>query len=187
MRARLLRCAAHALFATLLTGTVAVGLAAPTVASCAVIPEPAQAVREAELAFVGRVVGLANQDRWATVAVEEVWVGPDLSTTVEVRGGSEGNTASSVDRSFAAGTRYLFTVTQSEGRLHDSSCSGTTVWAPDLARLRPADARPPIGASLDPPPAEDVDPLTVLVPLLAAAGVGGIVFGLVGAIRRLQR
>ena len=168
----------------LLLALVIAGAATPVQASCALIPQPAQAVREAEVAFVGTVMSIANQDRWATVAVEEVWIGSDLPVTVEVRGGPAGNVASSVDRSFVAATRYLFTVSVANGRLHDSICSGTTEWTADLARFRPAGARPALGAQTEPPPP---DPLALVVPLLAAASVGGALVGVGAVLRRLAR
>ena len=166
-----------------LGGAVAMGVAAPVAASCRVLPDPAQAIREAQVAFVGTVVAVSNNDRWATVAVEEVWRGPDLPTTVEVRGGPAGNTATSIDRTFVAATRYLFTVSAAGGGLTDTACSATTPWTPELARLRPADARAPIRAAVEP---TATDPISVAAPLIAVAAIGAALFGIVAllALRR---
>ena len=89
------------------------GLAAPAgaSASCAIPPGGADDLwKSADAVFVGTVTAIANNARWATVRVEEVWQGPDQPAEVVVRGGPEGNTATSVDRSYTVGIRYLFAV-----------------------------------------------------------------------------
>jgi len=133
----------------LFTALVIAGTAAPVGASCRTIPEPRDAVAMADVAFVGTVVLLTNGDRWATVAVEEVWRGPDLPATVEVRGGPGGNMGSSIDRTYRR-TRYLFLVAPVGGQLTDSSCSGTTEWHVGLEPLRPDNARQPVGPRPEP-------------------------------------
>lgn len=105
-------------------------------------PPLAEAIKEAEIVFVGTVVATANVDRTATVSVEEVWKGPAMPATVQVKGGGDDpNTASSVDRSFQPGARYVFLphLTQN-GSLVDNSCSNTEVWDDSMAVFRPADA-----------------------------------------------
>lgn len=139
---RLLRLTAAALL-TLATLWAPAGASA----SCAFVPDAAQWAT-ADAAFVGTVVNVENNARWAIVRVEEVWQGPDQPVEVVVRGGPEGNAATSVDRTYTVGTRYLFAVWIVDGELSDSSCSGTTqADTIDLDVLRPADVRQPAGAT----------------------------------------
>jgi hypothetical protein len=115
-------------------------------ASCVIAPPLEQAVEAAEIVFIGTVEETAQGNRWASVAVEEVWRGPDQPKTVVVKGGPAGNTATSVDRSFEVGVKYIFLpyVDPAEG-LSDNSCTNTQPWTEAMAALRPAGARPPIG------------------------------------------
>lgn len=175
---------ARAAASAALLAPLLLSFAAPALASC-IQPVPIEeAIKSADSVFVGTVAGLSNNDRWATVAVEEVWTGPELAPIVEVRGGPGGNAASSVDRSFLAGTRYLFLPFISEGVLQDSACSSTTQFTADLARLRPATAHPPVSATPEPDPAAPFDPASLLLPgaLILAAGV--VVFGAALVLRR---
>jgi hypothetical protein len=73
--------------------------------------------------------------------VEERWRGPELPERVEVRGGAEPGTATSVDRAYTLG-RYLFVVRSGPGYLVDDVCTPTTVWTDDLARHRPPNVQP---------------------------------------------
>ncbi|HEV8490385.1 MAG TPA: hypothetical protein VGQ58_11420 [Candidatus Limnocylindrales bacterium] len=171
--------ASAALVASLLLGS-----AAPALASCVMPPPIEEAVRDADLAFVGTVTSVANLDRWATVAVAEVWVGPDLPPVVEVRGGPGPGAMSSVDRMFAARTTYLFIVGISDGTLSDNACSSTTEWSDELAALRPANARPPLSPSPESGAADPFDPASLLLPVALIAGGGLIVFGAALMIRR---
>lgn len=127
---------AVALTAGALLGTAA---APPSAAAdCAPTVSLEEALLLADTVFVGSVTQLDNSNRWATVRVEERWKGArDLPDTVQVRGGPEPGTASSVDRTFASG-RYLFVVTRGPGYLEDNGCSATTPWTDELAALRPA-------------------------------------------------
>lgn len=158
--------------------------AAPVLASCVMPPPVEEAVRDAEIAFVGTVTSVANSGRWAMVAVEEVWKGPDLAPVVELRGGPEGNTATSVDRSFTAGTRYLFLPFIAEGVLQETACSSTTEFTADLARLRPATARSPVPATPEPDAAPPFDAASLLVPAALVVGAGVLVFGAALVLRR---
>lgn len=162
--------------------SILVASAAPVLADCMMPPPIEQAVQKAEIAFVGTVLKVANSGRWATVAVEEVWVGPDLPPVISVRGGPEGNSATSVDRSFTAGTRYLFIPFIAEGELQDNSCSSTTEFVPDHARLRPATARQPV--SPEPEPAASFDVASMIVPAALIVGAGALVFGAALVLRR---
>jgi hypothetical protein len=158
--------------------------AAPVLASC-VMPIPIeQAIRDADSVFVGTVTSLANNDRWATVAVEEVWDGPDLPPVVEVRGGPDGNAASSVDRAFTAKASYLFVVFISDGVLSDNVCSATTEFTRDLIALRPATARQPVTPTPDPDTAVPFDAASLLLPTALIIGAGVLVFGGALALRR---
>lgn len=158
-------------------------LAAPgaVLADCA---EPApleKAVGTADIVFVGTVTVATNNRRWAQVAVEEVWRGPDQPATVVVRGGPEGNMMTSVDRSFEIGRTYLFVpyIDPETGALTDNSCTSTTEFTNDTARLRPADARKPLGAA----PVDAGFDLTPLVPVGVALAVFGILL-VVGLLAR---
>ena len=85
-RAGFLR-AARLAGAAVLTGlAILSGAAVPAAASCVPPPALEEAVRTAEVVFVGTVMEAANRGRTATVRVEEVWRGPDLGATVVVDG-----------------------------------------------------------------------------------------------------
>lgn len=115
---------------------------APALASCTAAPAVEDAVNRADIVFVGRVVHLANRDRWATVEVEERWRGAAaLGSTVEVHGGGDAGTTSPTDRSYEL-RRYLFTVGDGGDYLIDDLCTATTPWVGDLAGLRPAGVVP---------------------------------------------
>ncbi|MBF8290192.1 MAG: hypothetical protein HW391_1160 [Chloroflexi bacterium] len=155
-------------------------------ASCLIPPAGDLGWQAADVVFVGTVTGVANGARWATVRVEEVWKGPDQPVDVVVRGGPEGNTATSVDRTYNVGTRYLFAVSMEDGTLADNSCSPTTqADAIDLAALRPAEVRQPIGAA--PTPASGGLDLSGLAgPVLIVGIVGGLLVATVFLARRRE-
>ena len=117
-------------------------------ADCMMPPPVEQAAQTAEMVFVGTVAETSNHNSWASVVVEEVWRGPDQPAAVIVKGGPAGNMATSVDRFFEVGVKYLFFPYAGEaGDLADNSCTNTVQWSADLAQLRPADARQPLGAT----------------------------------------
>ncbi len=157
---------------------------ATSLASCAGLPDVKQAAASAEIAFVGTVTATANRDTWATVSVEEVWRGPDQPAQVVIKGGPEGNAATSVDRTFQVGMKYLF-FPYSDGAagLADNSCTSTTAWSADLAALRPADARVLAGGT---PTAAGVDFSGVLGPIVVAVVVAGVLLG-VGLLARSRQ
>ena len=118
-------------------------------ASCVEPPPIGRAVDEGDIVFVGTVTAVTNSDRWATVAVEEIWKGGDIDPVVEIKAGpadppGQISAVSSVDRTFQDGERYLFFPYRTKfGTLRDSSCSNTTRFTPELERFRPASAREP--------------------------------------------
>lgn len=111
-----------------------------------------------DLVFVGSVTDLANGDRWATFRVEEIWKGDPEGDRVEVRAGPAGRTgapaATSVDRTYVAGQRYVVFASDLSrrpgavfdfgdgARWIDGACSATQLYEPSLDRLRPPDAGP---------------------------------------------
>jgi hypothetical protein len=124
-------------------------------ASCAPAPPLRNSIAEADIAFVGTVVSLDHDGRTATFRVEDVWKGK-VEETVVVHGGpgiaaiesaaarGEG-VASSVDRSYSLGTRYLVLPFGRSGDvLGDNICSNTQPYTEGLASLRPAGAHPPL-------------------------------------------
>lgn len=169
--------------ATAIVGPVLfLATATPAAASCA-MPRPIEnEVATADIVFVGSVTSTSNGDRWAEVAVQEIWRGPDLPATVVIQGGPGGNTMTSVDRSFVVGTTYLFFpfLDQATGTLTDNACSSTTAWSQELARLRPAsirEATPGDGADVG---GFDLEPLLPI-------GVALLVFGALLAVGLLAR
>lgn len=149
---RALAAASLAVLSTVLTAPTAVW------ASCAGPAGPGGAatlkaqVDAAPTVFVGTVVGTSNNDRVARVHVETVWRGSVLSV-VTVSGTPDPNSgATSVDRTFKAGQRYLFVPYSNSSPFQDNSCSATQAYSTQLDSLRPATAQPPAPGSdgLDP-------------------------------------
>lgn len=157
---------------------------APASASCAVLPGSEEQWKTADSVFVGTVIGVENNARWAKVSVEEIWIGPDQAAEVIVRGGSEdAGTASSVDRQYEVGIRYLFAVMVVDGTLQDNACSGTTpVEVIDLDSMRPADSRVPGAAPEAPDPGLDLGGLAA--PVLIVSVIGGLLLATVLLARR---
>ncbi|HUG30159.1 MAG TPA: hypothetical protein VMQ65_06595 [Candidatus Limnocylindria bacterium] len=162
----------------------------PVAARC-VEPDPIEeAIRAADVVIVGTVIAVAEEGTRATVRVEEIWRGPALAAEVVVWGGPGGR--SSIDRTFEAGMRYLFTIALGEGgRLTDSLCSSTIAWDPKLVALRPPGAQSPTAAGELDAVAEPAgfDPASLVVPagvaLLVAAAL--LVAGLLARGRQTNR
>ncbi len=163
---------------------------APTaLASCAP-PEPlGRVIATSDVVIVGTVIELANEDRWARVHLEEIWKGMNFAasvtsgdgrTIVEVRGGPEPGTASSVDRAFTL-ERYLFTLGLEGNTLIDNSCSGTIPWTDDLAALRPVDAQVLTPTVVEPAPGFDFQ---LLLPIV---GVSIVALGFIGGAWLISR
>ena len=100
----------------------------------------------ASVVFVGTVLSTSNGDRVARVRVESVWKGGPVPVVVTVSGTPDpGSAATSVDRTFAPGRRYLFLPSNTTSPYQDSSCSATQPYAPVLDSLRPPGAQAPTG------------------------------------------
>ena len=145
MPIRLLRSAVLALIAV-----AALAAATPAAADCQMAGPIEAELRTAPVAFVGRVT--STEGAAARFAVSEVWAGT-VAAAVEVRGISDigGGRAEPAagepfpigedDRLWTVGATYLVIPTVEGEELRDSICSATAEWVPELAALRPADAR----------------------------------------------
>jgi hypothetical protein len=142
-------------------------------ASCADFPPLEQHLARAGVVFVGTVVAVADEKRTATVAVEEIWRGPALPAEVPVHGTFEPDAFTSVDRTFEAGTRYLFAPALADGRLQDDSCTATRPWTDELADLRPVTVATP-----EPIPTGDANERGRTIPVALIVGV--ILLGVAG-------
>jgi len=123
------------------SGTVA-SAPQPVSASCVQPSSPADSVATGRIVFVGTVLEVANDGRWARVGVDERWRGADaLPAEVQVHGGPGPGTVTSTDRAYLQAP-YLFVVEEGPGYLADNACSGTVPWTDDLAALRPEGVTP---------------------------------------------
>lgn len=95
-----------------------------------------QALRNAEVVFVGTVRATRAGGSVASFAVEEVWRG-SLGEAVEVRGSFDGDRPGEDDRVWTVGQRYLVLPVQFDGALRDNICTATTEWRPEMGDLRP--------------------------------------------------
>jgi hypothetical protein len=118
-------------------------------ASCLADPRTLkEVVRDSNVVFVGTVMSVSNRDRWAVVRVDEVWKGPQLPPEVEVRAGPQSETeATSNDRMFKAGVRYLFVPLGEASPFSDNICSHTTEWRDELDAARPGASLPKTGVA----------------------------------------
>jgi len=104
---------------------------------------------------------------------------------VDVHGGPEPGTATSIDRIYAT-TRYLFVVRHGDGVLEDDQCTATTAWTPDLARLRPIDVSPAADVVANTASTRiDLEPLLPVVALVGALVIAVIAY--VFILRARQR
>ena len=160
------------------------GLAvAPVAADCAVPATIQDAQRTGDILFVGDVVKLENDNRWAKVLIDERWQNADgLPDTVDVRGGPEPGVAGSTDRAYTMG-RFLFDVTNFGPYLVDSSCTATTLWSDDLARYRPSNVAEAPGSSSGSP----LDAVSSSDLVLAAGLVLALLIAVVTYILILRR
>ena len=147
-------------------------------ASC-VEPRPLPAVLdEAQSVFVGTVVFTWDGDRRARVHVESIWRGPVLPAYVEVHGSPAegGSMATSVDRTYKAGGRYLFALLGTTQPFSDNVCTATQPYTPALDAYAPANPQQPMSPTAIDPVANVAGPcwpagLVVLFLLACAAAV----------------
>jgi hypothetical protein len=113
-------------------------------ASCAAIPQLGTAIRDAPAVFVGTVTSVDHGGRVAYVHVEDVWKGR-VAADVQVVGTPElSAAATSVDRFYAVGQKYLFIpFAGSRDSFQDNNCSLTQPYSTALAAHRPSDAAAP--------------------------------------------
>ncbi|NJD28451.1 MAG: hypothetical protein FIA92_09150 [Chloroflexi bacterium] len=156
------------------------GAPGAVLADCMMPPPIEEAVKSAEVVFVGTVVAVQDQGRRATVEVEEVWRGPDLPVTTVVLGG-QGEGLTSVDRTYEVGMKYVFfpSVDPESRALVDNLCTNTTPWQDDYEAVRPAEARPPIGEPSTEPVGFDVASLVPIGGLVLVVSGVLLVVGLV--------
>jgi hypothetical protein len=122
-------------------------------ASCLVPPPIEQGIDEAQVVFVGTVVDYGGDERQAIVEVESVWKGEGVATLVGVDGGFARNAATSVDRFYQAGQRYIFFPTTEEFPFLDNSCTLTQPMTDEIEALAPATATAPVeGETIEFPP-----------------------------------
>lgn len=141
----------HTLLATFIVVLVAWPSQTVT-ASCAMAPpstsDPSSMqhlAASAPVVFVGTVLSSDHDGRLAHVRVDQVWNGPDVPQTVEVRGGPGTllpNEHSDIDRTYAVGRRYLFVPTNASPPFEDDFCTATMPYTSTVARYTPTTARP---------------------------------------------
>jgi hypothetical protein len=134
----------------LLLPVLVVGSASVAAASCAPPLSLADAVATSDLVVVGTVNAARSNHRIVTVAVEDIWRG-DADAQIEVAGGPDSlSRATSVDRTFVVGQRYLFFIFEPGlhggsgtfgARYEDNGCTDTRPYTSGLDQLRPASAR----------------------------------------------
>jgi hypothetical protein len=135
-----LAAAVLAVAAFLAMGAPGAPLVPQALASCAEPPPIERELAPGErIVFVGVVLDLASDNRWAMVRVEERWFRAEgLPEIVQVRAGPEPGSATSADRHFER-RAYLFFASAGTTYLEDNACSLTQPWSPELARFRPAE------------------------------------------------
>ena len=129
-------------------------------ASCFRPPDVEADLVSSDLVFVGLVTELANENRWAVFRLEEVWKGDPGGDRVEVRAGPGPRAATSNDRTYVAGERYLVFASDLSGgpgawvdsgegaRWVDSACSATRPYESSLGRFRPGPVSSESGSSV---------------------------------------
>lgn len=148
--------------ASALAATLVVAAAGQAAASCELPPPIEQAIARAHTVFVGTVTALQHDGRVARFNVDEIWKG-ELGSLAVVTGGptvgeleaaaADGlGIATSVDRTYELGTRYLVVAHGADAdSFLDSACSVTQPFTADLDQYRPEGAHVP---PTDPPPQE---------------------------------
>jgi hypothetical protein len=141
----------------------------PAAALCASPVAPAEALRQASVAFVGTVTAVTDGGYTATFTVEEIWKGPNLSEESTVYGGSPSIEDS---RTWQSGQRYLvFPSVDRDGNLLDTACSPTGPYRSAYDALRPASAHAPQGPPTSGPPGDaPIAAVFLLILLLGSLG-----------------
>ncbi|MGI8607395.1 MAG: hypothetical protein ACR2L0_09660 [Gaiellaceae bacterium] len=133
-------------------------LSQPAAASCMRPPPLDKALAAVPVVFVGTVVDTQHDGRTATFDVEEIWKG-SVGARVVVNGGpsvaemenaeAQGQVAAtSVDRAYETGVRYLVVPFGASGNvLTDNACSSTQPYTAKLASHAPPGAAPPESAT----------------------------------------
>jgi hypothetical protein len=129
-------------------GVAMLASARPAAADCEMAGPIDEELAQAQIAFVGVVTHTAGSN--ATFRVEESWKG-DLPAQMQVNGLAEGGFVAEDDRTWTVGQRYLVLPMTWEGMVIDHICTATTEWRPELADLRPADARILAAEASEPP------------------------------------
>jgi hypothetical protein len=164
------------LVALAMLGAVSLLVPQEASASCGVLPgQTPGSFASAPVVFLGKVLATGNGDREATVEVESIWRGPDMLTYVRVVGTPDpAAQATSVDRTFQPGKRYLFVPENSSSPFQDNNCTATQLYTSALATQAPAGARAPQpGGDPGPAPGPNLLPWTGVgaIAFLVAAGV----------------
>lgn len=169
------------LVVAIVLGSLMVAGAANAAASC-VQPKPLpEELNAARTVFVGTVVYTWDGDRRARVHVESIWRGAVLPAYVEVHGSPTDGafTATSVDRTYIAGQRYLFVLFGDSLPLQDNSCTSTQPYTSALDSYAPPTATAPMNPTpLDPVAnvAGPYWPAGLVALLLVAGGVAIFLF-----------
>ena len=138
----------RALAAAIGLGYLAIAATPPAAASCAPPAPIDQAIAEADVVVVGTVAATRSADRIATIRVEDVWKG-DVGGELVVYGGPEDGMATSIDRTWTKGERYLVIALEPAahgyeptfgGRYESNGCMATRPFSDDPAANRPTDA-----------------------------------------------
>ncbi len=169
-----------------LAGATPAGVSASCVGPLS-LPEQ---IQSAALVFVGTVLSTSDDNRIAYVRVESIWKGPEVAEFVRVSGSPvSGAAATSVDRHYRAGTRYLFVLYSIDQPLQDNDCTETQPYTSALAPLKPSDARPPItvGYPTDPMPNRDQTEFVIGTILLVVLVIATGAFIATRAVRARKR
>jgi hypothetical protein len=165
----------HVFLAPLLALVLTAGAATSAQASCAAPASLPEAIQAAALVFVGTVISTSDNGRVAEVRVESIWKGRALDEYVNVHGSPVSGpfAASSVDRVYESGTRYLFVLNSDAQPLQDNSCSATQPYTGALADLAPPDRRPPVLYPTDPMPNRYAGAIVIGLAIGVPFAVGG--------------
>jgi hypothetical protein len=148
-------------------------------AACNTTVDQVVAVRQADSVFVGRVTELADFNRSATMAVLEIWKGPDLPASVVVNGSFSGSPqVGANDRTYVLGATYLVVPFGNRAPFFDEACSGTGLYSP-AGGLIPGQFHDAVGATTGRIP--DI-PAATTPGSDEPAGVSPLVLGGAGAV-----